>query len=704
MASLQKTYQGDLTQSIARRLWALTSSAAQDASDVRNAAEEHIIAQNLKTPDRPFDPQFRRTLKLPFGFEIKGGDYFGQALRHKLTPNPLGFFGSRFQKKPFSDVAQHPFLKGQSTPFASPVGPFKTNAQTMNRLAGQPFPWVGVGSPLKYQQSQSSATVSNTPKVPKAPGVKNTAKREKGVAVQDQKLGNFLAAVALSLSSSFNSITKKLDEASEGINFVKDGIDNTYKKLEQHSDSLESKLDDIIDALRFANIEEKVQRDQREFNTKKSEEAKATDFSNANRVLMQDMDRQEIRDMQAADLAEDDRGPIGDPWSEPNEKQLNIPELAKGGIVSGPDSGYLAVLHGDEAVIPLDNNYTQNEPSAVGKESIANMPMLPRAEMGIDNPSTMKPTFRNNLNVSTPMMSKSSDGGDGTDLAKAIELPSKMAGIVTMGIMGNVLKSSILPTGIVSHIKALSAPITEAFGVPNNITSDLTEGTEQAFAQNQKRQEVLAGGLGKKGREKGILGKIKEFLFGTGGGNISYRGGTGGSSTVYNRTGGGTGGGNIAWGKKEKKQITSKSDFGAIKRRTATTDAYMVEAGMLDPSAFENKYGISADKWLRLPDYPTNQSSLDSPVFTKTVSYENAFDYNNFDSPQYGLRTSEIAYNMSMEDEVKGILDGLSDPDSQVIMNNQTASTDSDNQIEHSAIAVRGNPLKEGTYLSPYSV
>ena len=31
----------------------------------------------------------------------------------------------------------------------------------------------------------------------------------------------------------------------------------------------------------------------------------------------------------------------------------NIPQLARGGVISGPDSGYLANLHGREAVIPL---------------------------------------------------------------------------------------------------------------------------------------------------------------------------------------------------------------------------------------------------------------------------------------------------------------------------------------------------------------
>ena len=41
------------------------------------------------------------------------------------------------------------------------------------------------------------------------------------------------------------------------------------------------------------------------------------------------------------------------------------PGFERGGIASGPDSGYLAKLHGDEMIIPLDNNYTQGQPSAI---------------------------------------------------------------------------------------------------------------------------------------------------------------------------------------------------------------------------------------------------------------------------------------------------------------------------------------------------
>jgi LysM repeat protein/uncharacterized protein YjlB len=40
-----------------------------------------------------------------------------------------------------------------------------------------------------------------------------------------------------------------------------------------------------------------------------------------------------------------------------------MPYAEKGGIFKGPDSGYLAMLHGKEAVVPLDNNYTRSKSS-----------------------------------------------------------------------------------------------------------------------------------------------------------------------------------------------------------------------------------------------------------------------------------------------------------------------------------------------------
>ena len=527
-----------------------------------------------------------------------------------------------------------------------------------------------------------------------------------GIKVQDEKLGVFLAKLALSLSSSFNSINEKLNETDDGITATKDGIDKTYKKLEQNSDSLESKLDAIIEALRYSGDIEKQKRDQREAAAKIAKQREDIDLSNTNRILMQDMDRQEVRDLQRENLADD----IADDASNNFQGQTtdpmdDLPQLAEGGIVSGPDSGYLAVLHGDEAVIPLDNNYTQGEPSAVGDKPISQMPMM--AERGItpgDNPSSMKPKFTVNSPVSSPTLNFGGMGS-GEDLAKAIQLPAKAAGLVTMGIMGNVMKQALLPPGIIGHLQTLTSPIARAFGIPDLMAANQKEKSEQEYAQSQERQEVLDAKRGKLGRERGILGKIKDFLFGSGGGGMTYRG-TGGNTYVNNRTSGtggyGVGGWPFGGGKKEK-TYESKQDFGAILRATAMKDATMVINGFGDPERFRKKYGITAEQFLALPDYPTDQSSLNSNVFTKTVAYNNAFDYNELASPQYGLKTSEIAYNMSMEDEVNSMVDSISDSVDPIVMNNVN-SADTGNQTPYSAIAVRGNPLKEGTYVSPYSV
>ena len=519
-----------------------------------------------------------------------------------------------------------------------------------------------------------------------------------GIEVKETKLGVFLEKVALSLSSSINTINEKMDETNENVIAAKDGIDKTYRKLETHSDTLADKLDAIIDALRYSNKSAEEKRDKNEVAAKESFMQQQTDLSNANRILMQDMDRQEIRDMQAADLAEDDRGPI-DMGGDEEDNLDDLPQLAEGGIVSGPDSGYLAVLHGDEAVIPLDNNFTQGEPTAVGKQPISQMPMM--AERGItpgDNPSTMKPTFKNNFNVSTPMM-KTNVGSGGEDLAKAIQLPAKMAGLVTGGLMTNILTTSILPPGIVNYIKTLTNPVMEAFGV-GNLASNLTEGSDQKLALLQGRQDVLSGGSGRKVREKGILQRIKEFIFGEGGGSMTYRG-MGGNTYVNNRTSGTGGYGGYGYGGYVENSGNGMPNLFARVSRDKKKSGIPKEILDANPHLDPTKPGDYIK--LKRMTLPIREAS-NSEFFTKYVKYDNAFDYKQFTSPEYGLKTSNVAYNMSMQDEVDGITEALSEPNEQIIMNNQVGNTTGDSQMEISPIAVRGNPLKQGIYVSPYSV
>ena len=529
------------------------------------------------------------------------------------------------------------------------------------------------------------------------PTINNADKRQRGVVVQDRALGNFLVAVSLSLSSSINSLNQKADETTEGIEVAKDGIDKTYKKLEYSSDSLENKLDAIVEALRYSNTQEKVLADQREISAKQTEQSAETDMSTANRILMQDMDREEIRQMQQEDIAEDDRGiPELGPIPPQNTEQLNLPEFSEGGIASGPDSGYLAVLHGDEAVIPLDNNYTQGQPSAIGQKPIATMPMM--AERGTDNADSMTPTFRPNVTMaSAPSISFGGGGsGMGELLSKAIQLPAKAAGLVTMGLMNKVLRSGNISPQIAAHLKSMSAPISAAFGVPDILTADLAP-------EDDGREDYTSAGGGQRRREKGLFGRFKDWITGTGGSSYG-RGGSSygrGGSTTYNRMSvNGTGGyGYGGWpfgGKKDSKTIIDKMKYDPD---------HPDGTGQLNPHPpGSTLYNIfERHRQYDELDMLGSINSGDSQFFAKNVTYDNAYDYLN--SPNYGLRTSEVAYNMSMQDEVSQILDSLADPESQVVMNNASVNKNGgDQQIEYSAIAVRGNPLKDGTYISPYSV
>jgi len=568
-------------------------------------------------------------------------------------------------------------------------------------------PMVGGGGSGGGRGPINPEIVTRTPfdGLVRRPTINNTNPRSKAVVVQDRALGNFLVAVAISLNSSLNSLNEKSDATTEGIIVAKDGIDKTYKKLEQSSDSLETKLDAIIDALRYSNTQEKVLADEREVQSKKAKEAAETDFSTANEILMQDMDREEIRQMQERDIAEDDRGPIIDTPPQ-NPDQLDLPfagEFRTGGIASGPDSGYLAVLHGDEAVIPLDNNYTQRQPSAIGQKPIANMPMM--AERGTDNADSMTPTFRPNVTMaSAPSFSFNSGGGGGGSgmgqlLAKAIELPTKAAGLVTMGLMNKVLHTKGISSKVGGHLKALASPIAKAFGVPNMMGEDVVN-------DDESRQDYSSTGGGRRRREKGLFGRFKDWIMGTGGSTYG-RGGSlygRGGSTTYNRmsvngTGGygygGYGTGGYGYGGRNMASLPPYQDG-----RTPTRLFY--NSPYKSPEMFIKDKQTIEDAKERFKLFTgIDLATGDSQFFAKNVTYDNAFDY--FQSPNYGLRTSDIAYNMSLEDEVSNMIDGAETPE-QIVMNNSNVNKDSGQQVEYSAIAVRGNPLKDGTYISPFAV
>ena len=670
MASLQKTYTRDLSQSIALQLMSIVGDARGMASDAKKNAMDVAKAYGI-------DPMLRR------------GEFFGRALQTRATAG----LPKRFQRQMPSVTMGNPSYLARGQVGNDPL--MGVPAHLRNLPEYQQF-----ASP---SETKFKGTAASTQALTKAAGERPTTNpitKNKGVKVEDEKLGSFIAAVALSLSSSIKSINEKMGENSEGIIVAKDGIASTYKQLEDHSDTVSDKLDSIIDALRHQNEIVRKSEDDREVREKKDYEKDQREVSDAKRIQKSDATRSDIIMQQQLDARESEgvisESPmIPDPWDTPSGGE-EIPyagEFNDGGVASGPDDGYLAMLHGDEAIIPLDNNFTQGQTSAVGKESPFSMPFLPRAERGMsaggikpgDNSSTTKPTMRRGGGGKS---SSSMFGGD--KLAKAMELPAKAAGMVTMGLLGNVLKSVPLIGSVVSGIKLLSEPVAKMFGVPDQVGSGIAEDVANQQKQEAGRKEFTSRSRGKEGREKGILGKLKEFFFGEGGGTRVAH-----SSRVVHKGGyGGSGGGTrIAWGKKEKKPITSQAHFGAIKGRKVTTEAHMVEAGMLNPSTFETDYGITADKWLRLPSYPTDQSSN---FFQTSGTSMTAFN-----SPETNNTFATHINNESINDEVSQIINaGKVEP---IVINQNAGSSENIDESQHSAIANSASPFKEWMYTEPYA-
>lgn len=350
MAALQQTWSGDASTAIAGKIGETMRSvynAREEASGMKNLAEEFGKEMGI-------DPMLRK------------GEFFTRSLMSRATAGLPRFM----QRQMPSWSAQDPsyFARGQSSPSgyggSTPVSFPPPSAAWKAKFAGQPFPNVAAGSPLT-NQVRPQTPIANTPST-------TSTKREPAVKVKDEKLGNFLSAVSQSLSATVSSMNKKLDETEAGLIQVKDGMTNIHKQLEVSGDSLEEKLDAIIQALReqnsfdFRNKKEVDSRleqqdiEQKQFDagTELIQRQMETDDEFERRQSLDDEEERARKLMMMQDKTDQPGMDIPNPWDDAEE-------MERGGIISGPDSGYPVILHGDEAVIPLDNNFTQGEPSAV---------------------------------------------------------------------------------------------------------------------------------------------------------------------------------------------------------------------------------------------------------------------------------------------------------------------------------------------------
>ena len=511
MAGLQQTYSGDLTGSLTG---AIADAIFAIATRGKSAKTQALAYAGKYGVDTAFKP----------------GEFTAREGRNYLIEKTLG---KRFvPKTSMYDIV----ARGQSS---------------SDPLMGVP---AHVRNLPEYQQLANPAEQKFKENTSKLTGTATGG--QKPVKVHDPKLGGLLTAAVDAINKNFTVLSDKLDDTQAEVIQTKESLFGTIKQLEQNSDVLENKLDSIIDALREQNITAKKQVDQDQVAERSNEQSKETDQSGTQRL--QDIGQTKEQAIQL-NLLEDSKE-IGK--TSGDTEQLDIPDLERGGIISGPDSGYLARLHGDEMIVPLDNNYTQGEPSAVDgvsrpKPQTPAIPPMNIAETGTSPTPTapetsvketpFAPNFFSNVFAMQPPSETPDLSRKNEELQQAMELPIKGAGIATLHLLQKSLGGmGEVASPIAEDMKKIASPIATAFGIPNTVADNIVSRIKSPDAPERNPQGTMDF-KDRKPNEKAWWDPFGVFT-GKGGGKRGYGGtrverysnkvGTGGGYSPRMGTGG----------------------------------------------------------------------------------------------------------------------------------------------------------------------
>ena len=452
MASASKTFSGDLSTSLTSSIADLVLAAATAGGSKK--AQALSLAKQYGV-----DPMLSK------------GEFFAQGLAEGATSGLPSFMRYRSP-----EINESYLARGQrSNDPLMGVPAHLRNLPEYQSLANpleRKFKVVTGKTPYSPLTQQLSGMTGMSP-----------SRANQGVKVHDEKLGKFLAAVALSLSASLDSVRKRLGDTEEAVITVKEGVLNLHKKLEISNDVLENKLDQIISALREQTFLQQQREDREE--SKEIEEAAEKKEKEWSTTVAQKVGEDE-REFQARLEAAEMKDIIEDAMEDDDGLPINEGPDGKGfkwgGIASGPDSGYWAKLHGDELITPLDNNFTQGEQLASAGPININFPKG-------DNPNTMTPRMTS-INRSSGG-NKSIKFEDRTkNIVKAMELPFKTTGIALMQMLGDTIRNTPIFGAQTTNIKSVAEPVADAFGISNSIANNALSIASSQQDENKRREET----------------------------------------------------------------------------------------------------------------------------------------------------------------------------------------------------------------------
>ena len=319
---------------------------------------------------------------------------------------------------------------------------------------------------------------------------KKTAKSasgSKGSKISKEELLASVADLARSLEKTAQSIGKTAEENAGIASGIQSMNQSVVTEISQRTSTLENKLDAIANAINNQTAFQKQNVDKAEDVATETRSEKISD--SAGIVKFDDLSTKE--DESSFQL--DNYNQTNVTVQQQNDEAPQVPQAEQGGIISGPDSGYNVRLHGDEMIVPLNNNYTQGEPSAVDGVKRPK----PKYEMGTVAKSPAMPSIKPSLGPTRSrgesvlggkvgfqplaLPKTSTMGTAGMDklsqpLMDAMSLPMMVAGGTVLSATSKFM-TQLGPAGksIAGEIGKVSRPIADIFGLPNTIASKSAE-------------------------------------------------------------------------------------------------------------------------------------------------------------------------------------------------------------------------------------
>lgn len=323
---------------------------------------------------------------------------------------------------------------------------------------------------------------------PQTPIVGSTAKKIQkattGKRISREQLLTTLSDLVDSLNKTAESIGRNTSGLSSGIISATQAQHEIVEQLKERNTTLEDKLDKIAEAISSqTNFQKKsISKVRAVKQEQKLEQIK--DFSD---VEVPDDTETAVNETLVSQLSQNvtpttniiNNQTIQQPAPRPlggypsissiPKPGMDVPQYETGGIVSGPNTGYLAKVPKNTAVIPIKNNYTEGKPSAVDGK----VRPIPQRETG-----TKASSVGGRLGFGITSMTGIAKGGTtqasalSQPLVDAMSLPMMVTGGSVLSTVSKLI-SSMGPEGasIAPELEKITRPIANVFGLPPTLAS-----------------------------------------------------------------------------------------------------------------------------------------------------------------------------------------------------------------------------------------